>query len=62
MGSLLKSETMSEAKRKAFLHVFSKVPQRVLWKWNNDTLPGKTSNIFVSKWFPQRDVLSNQIL
>lgn len=58
MGSLIKSETIAEEKRIAFLHAFSKVQQRVLWKWNGD-LPGKTDNIYVSKWLPQRDILAH---
>ena len=57
MGSLLKSETMPKAKVQAFIKAFSKLPQRVLWKWNSDILPGKTENIFISKWMPQRDIL-----
>lgn len=57
MGSLLRSETFPEHKRDAFLYAFSKIPQRVLWKWEADDLPGKTDNIMTVKWSPQRDVL-----
>lgn len=57
MGSLCKTETMPEAKLRAFLNAFSRLPQRVLWKWGNEVFPGKTDNIFISKWMPQRDIL-----
>nr|WMP40238.1 UDP-glucuronosyltransferase UGT33AY2 [Tuta absoluta] len=40
-----------------FIRVFSKLPYDVLWKWNQDVLPGKTDNIRISKWFPQSDLL-----
>ncbi|XP_065218991.1 UDP-glycosyltransferase UGT5-like [Planococcus citri] len=58
MGSLLKMETMSESKRVAFLTAFSKLPQRVVWKYDGD-LQGKTDQIFTSKWLPQRDILAH---
>ena len=57
MGSLLRGETFPEEKRNAFLHAFSKLPQRVLWKWEGDELPGKSDNIMIRKWMPQRDIL-----
>ncbi|KAI5633115.1 UDP-glucoronosyl and UDP-glucosyl transferase domain-containing protein [Phthorimaea operculella] len=40
-----------------FIKVFSKLPYNILWKWNQDVLPGKTENIRISKWFPQADLL-----
>lgn len=57
LGSLLKTETMSEEKKNAFLYAFSRIAQKVLWKWGDDVLPGKTDKIFISKWMPQRDIL-----
>lgn len=56
MGSLLRGESFPEEKRNAFLYAFSKIPQRVLWKWEGDELPGKADNIRISKWMPQRDI------
>uniref|UniRef100_A0A2A4JWQ0 UDP-glucuronosyltransferase n=1 Tax=Heliothis virescens TaxID=7102 RepID=A0A2A4JWQ0_HELVI len=38
---------------------FSKLPYDVLWKWNNDVLPGRTENIRISKWLPQSDLLKH---
>nr|WMP40223.1 UDP-glucuronosyltransferase UGT33AY3 [Tuta absoluta] len=40
-----------------FIKVFSKLPYDVLWKWNQDVLPGKSNNINISRWFPQSDLL-----
>lgn len=57
MGSLLRSKTFPEDKRNAFLYAFSKIPQRVLWKWEDDTLQGRPSNVLINKWLPQRDIL-----
>nr|WEU75325.1 uridine diphosphate-glycosyltransferases 33AP1 [Glyphodes pyloalis] len=44
-------------KIKTFVNVFSKLPYDVLWKWNQDELPGRTDNIKISKWLPQTDLL-----
>jgi glucuronosyltransferase len=57
MGSHLQSYLMSEFKRNAFLGAFSKLKQRVLWKWESDTLPGQVSNVKFGKWLPQTDIL-----
>jgi UDP:flavonoid glycosyltransferase YjiC (YdhE family) len=57
MGSNLKSTSMPESKRNAFLGAFSKLKQRVLWKWESDTLPGQPSNVKLGKWLPQSDIL-----
>nr|WEU75335.1 uridine diphosphate-glycosyltransferases 33AP3 [Glyphodes pyloalis] len=40
-----------------FVNVFSELPYDVLWKWNQDELPGRTDNIKISKWLPQSDLL-----
>ncbi|KAL0810778.1 hypothetical protein ABMA28_010095 [Loxostege sticticalis] len=39
------------------VNVFSKLPYNILWKWNQDELPGRTPNIKISKWLPQSDLL-----
>jgi UDP:flavonoid glycosyltransferase YjiC (YdhE family) len=57
MGSLLQGYLMPESKRNAFLGAFSKLKQRVLWKWESDTLPGQPSNVKIGKWLPQSDIL-----
>jgi hypothetical protein len=48
---------MPEYKKNAFLQVFSKLKQRVLWKWETDTLPGQPKNVKLGKWLPQSDIL-----
>ncbi|CAB3225859.1 unnamed protein product [Arctia plantaginis] len=41
------------------VNAFSKLPYDILWKWNKDELPGRTSNIRISKWLPQSDLLKH---
>ncbi|CAH0715014.1 unnamed protein product, partial [Brenthis ino] len=37
--------------------VLSNLPYNVLWKWDNEEIPGKPDRIKISKWFPQSDLL-----
>ncbi|CAO1423125.1 unnamed protein product [Diamesa serratosioi] len=59
MGSIVQATDWPVAKRKAFIKSFGKLKQKVLWKYENETLPGKTSNIKISSWLPQRDILAH---
>ncbi|XP_073825528.1 UDP-glucosyltransferase 2-like [Musca autumnalis] len=60
MGSNIKSENFPEPKRKIILETFSQLPYKVLWKFENPSLmTDKPANVFISKWFPQGDILSH---
>lgn len=59
MGSNLKSKYMPEKQRKALLSVFSKLKQKVLWKFEDDNLPGKPSNVKIRTWLPQQSILAH---
>jgi glucuronosyltransferase len=59
MGSALKGSDMPEEKRKLFLNVFSKLKQKVLWKWETEMMPDLPKNVKLSKWLPQQDVLGH---
>lgn len=59
-GSMIKASSLSGPKLKAFQDAFASLPQRVLWKWENDTMPGKPDNVEIRKWLPQFDILSKK--
>ncbi|KAJ9601564.1 hypothetical protein L9F63_000307 [Diploptera punctata] len=59
LGSNLQSSEMPESKRNALLEAFSQLKQKVLWKWESDTLPGQPSNVKIGKWLPQTDILAH---
>jgi glucuronosyltransferase len=61
MGSMIQADTLPDDKRQAFVQAFSELPQRVLWKWEADTLPGQPKNVKTAKWLPQFDILSKNI-
>ncbi|XP_063921532.1 UDP-glycosyltransferase UGT5-like [Zophobas morio] len=59
MGSNLKSAELPAEKREAILRTFSKLKQKVLWKWEDDVLPGQPENVKLSKWLPQQSILAH---
>ncbi|XP_072946303.1 UDP-glucosyltransferase 2-like [Epargyreus clarus] len=44
-------------KLKLLTEALSELPYDILFKWNDDELPGRTDNIKISKWLPQSDLL-----
>lgn len=59
MGSNIQSAQLPVVMREDLLRSFGKLKQRVLWKWETPDLPGKPSNVLISKWFPQDDILAH---
>ncbi|KAJ3642494.1 hypothetical protein Zmor_025267 [Zophobas morio] len=59
MGSNLKSADFPPEKRDAILRTLSKLKEQVLWKWEEDVLPGQPKNVKLSKWLPQQDILAH---
>ncbi|KAK9881654.1 hypothetical protein WA026_017172 [Henosepilachna vigintioctopunctata] len=57
LGASVKSKHMPAEKLQAILSTFSKMNETILWKWEDDNLPGKSSNIHTRKWLPQQDIL-----
>ncbi|EAT45644.1 AAEL003099-PA [Aedes aegypti] len=59
MGSNIKSIHFPEEKRNAFLKVFSKLKQRVLWKFEDENMANQPSNLMIKAWMPQNDILAH---
>lgn len=60
MGSSVKAANMPVYLRKMLMIVFRKLPQRVLWKYEDEgDLPELPSNVKLGKWLPQQDILGN---
>ncbi|XP_068623994.1 uncharacterized protein [Battus philenor] len=56
-GTNVHPSTLPEEKMSIFKKVLSKLPYKVIWKWDNDNIPVTSSNIKVVKWLPQADLL-----
>ncbi|KAL3268644.1 hypothetical protein HHI36_007748 [Cryptolaemus montrouzieri] len=57
MGSNLKSKDMPKEVIEAIIRVFAKLKIKILWKWEDDSLPGQPPNLKLSKWLPQQEIL-----
>lgn len=59
MGSVIQSMDWSPMQRDAMVKTFAKLKQKVIWKYENETLPGKSDNVMISPWIPQRDIMAH---
>ena len=55
----MKGSLMPETLRKALVNAFSKLKQRVIWKWETETMPDLPKNVKLAKWLPQQDILGH---
>lgn len=56
-GSMVRATSLPADKRESLVQAFGALKQRVLWKWENDTIPNQPRNVRISKWLQQRDIL-----
>ncbi|KAH8331593.1 hypothetical protein KR074_007669, partial [Drosophila pseudoananassae] len=59
LGSQVQSADLPPEKLKIFLNVFGSLKQRVLWKFEDESLPNLPANVKVQKWTPQADILAH---
>ncbi|CAB3360397.1 Hypothetical predicted protein [Cloeon dipterum] len=59
MGSTLKGNKMPRSKVDILVSAFAELPQRVIWKWESESLPGKPDNVKISEWLPQQAILAH---
>ena len=57
-GSILQASKMPEYKRVMMLKVFSRLEQKVIWKWERE-MPDAPDNVLVSSWLPQTSLLAH---
>lgn len=58
LGAFVQSSEMPRKTMDAILQTFSRLPQRVIWKFETDDMLSLPSNIMVQKWMPQSDILA----
>lgn len=56
-GSMVLATTLPDHKREAMVQAFGALKQRVLWKWENETLANQPPNVRIAKWLQQREIL-----
>lgn len=60
LGAYLQSSQIPIEKRNALLNVFSKLKQRVVWKFETNNLENVPSNVMIRNWAPQNDILAHK--
>ncbi|CAG7823035.1 unnamed protein product, partial [Allacma fusca] len=58
LGSIFNCQDMPEETRQAFIEAFSKLKQKVLWKWDCQKVDAP-DNVRFEKWLPLQDVLAH---
>ena len=58
-GSVIKASKMPEDKRKMMLNVFSRLKQKVIWKWETE-MADAPDNVLISSWLPQTSLLAHR--
>lgn len=56
-GSIINSQGMSLNKKQEIVEAFKRLPQTILWKWENDSLTATAKNVHIRSWLPQIDIL-----
>ncbi|XP_062553450.1 UDP-glycosyltransferase UGT5-like isoform X2 [Armigeres subalbatus] len=59
LGTNLKSSDMPKEKLDAILSVFRSIKQRVVWKYEDESVKGLPSNVLIKPWMPQSDILAH---
>ena len=57
-GSAIKPSLMPEERVSIFLEAFKKIDLSVVWKWDSQ-IPNLPSNVMISSWVPQQDLLAH---
>lgn len=58
-GTNIRSADLTSAKRSALLSTFAKLKQRVLWKFEDESLTDLPDSVLIKKWLPQVDILAH---
>lgn len=62
LGTNVKGADIPIDMRNIILQALGELPYKVLWKFEEDNLPGKPDNVRIGKWFPQQDILRKYVL
>jgi hypothetical protein len=57
LGSNSRVSSMPVHIQETFLRVFSRLPQRIIWKWEKDGQSQIPDNVRLVDWLPQQDLL-----
>lgn len=56
-GSIMKSSNLAADKIEAIVEVMKVLPQKFIWKWENEIQLLDKNKLYVGNWLPQVDIL-----
>ncbi|KAK8730232.1 hypothetical protein OTU49_008164 [Cherax quadricarinatus] len=56
---MIQCVSLTHRYRTILVQVFASLKQRVLWKWDKDTMDDLPPNVRLGKWLPQQDILGD---
>lgn len=59
LGGNLKPSLMAIEKQQAIIKSLSKLKEKIIWKWDDESADVDRSKFLVKKWFPQDDILAH---
>uniref|UniRef100_A0A336M1J6 UDP-glucuronosyltransferase n=1 Tax=Culicoides sonorensis TaxID=179676 RepID=A0A336M1J6_CULSO len=59
LGSNVRPQYMHPEKKQAIINVFNQMKEKVIWKFDDETLQVDKNKIYIAKWMPQNDILAN---
>lgn len=59
LGSIFQASTLSVEQRRAFVSVFSRLKQKVIWRYNLPDADKLPENIMARPWLPQKEILAH---
>lgn len=60
LGSNLQSSDLPPEKLQIFIKSLGKLKQRIIFKWESDSIPNQPANFLTKKWLPQDDILAHK--
>lgn len=59
LGGNLRPSKMKKEKKNAIISVLKSLKQKVIWKWDDESLKLNSDQFLIGKWFPQDEILSH---
>uniref|UniRef100_A0A336LHP8 CSON001305 protein n=1 Tax=Culicoides sonorensis TaxID=179676 RepID=A0A336LHP8_CULSO len=58
-GTNFRSADLQQGKLNILLNSFKKIKQRIIWKFENESVANLPENVLIKKWLPQDDILAH---